>query len=91
LDDHFEPVVDGIVFEMLDRQGRPVRCFVTSVAITVRMGRSPSQEEKVAWFQVNRSEVEAIASRKFDAAMVEVSGDYRVRVNTIDLNINRSG
>jgi hypothetical protein len=50
-----------------------------------------SQEEKVAWFQANRSEVEAIASRKFDAAMVEVSGDYRVRVNTIDLNTNRSG
>jgi Protein of unknown function (DUF1488) len=87
LSDAFHPDVDGIYFGMNDGT-KTVTCMVTYEALQdwVRGAplAAPEQNECVAIFTEERSQIESVASAKYDAGRAEPDGSVRVR--TRDLN-----
>jgi hypothetical protein len=68
LNERYRLALEGIAFGMKDRNGTPVKCFVTNEAITDRLGGVPRLDQQVEWLRGHRREVESIASEKFAAA-----------------------
>jgi hypothetical protein len=74
LNDGFEIELEGIAFGMVDRQGHRWRCLIIDRVLSDAIGGAPTQKDKVAWFQANRSAVERVASNKFDMGAFEKDG-----------------
>jgi hypothetical protein len=83
----FHPDSDGIYFGMKDGT-KTVTCMVTYEALQdwVRGAplAAPEQDECVAIFMEDRSQIERVASARYDAG--DADPDGRVRVRTRDLN-----
>ena len=74
LNDGFETELEGITFSMVDRQGHRWRCLITDQSLKRRRWWRPNAKDKTAWFRVNRSSVERVASNKFDMGAFERDG-----------------
>jgi hypothetical protein len=85
LNEGYSADLEGVAFGMVDTQKSTVRCLVTYEAITDRMRGVPTQNDHVGWFRDNRTEVEEVASKKFDNGETH-SGEFRIRVDSRDLN-----
>jgi hypothetical protein len=82
-DNAYAVELEGVAFGMnVVGTNRPQRCLVTYEALTDAMGGNPNQAEQVEWFRANRSDVEDVASRKFDDDRLE--GNGTIRVNSRD-------
>jgi hypothetical protein len=79
----YQDDLEGIRFGMRDEQ-RTVICLVTDAALTDAMGGNPTQAERSEWFVAHRSDIEEVASSKFDQGALEANGN--IRVDTRDLN-----
>lgn len=74
-EDAYRVDLEGVAFGMLVvGEGRTQRCLVTYEALTDAMGGVPTQDEQVQWFMANRSDIEEVASDKFDNRLVEPDG-----------------
>jgi hypothetical protein len=74
LNDGFETELEGITFSMVDRQGHRWRCLITDRVLSDAVGGAPTRKDKTAWFRVNRSSVERVASNKFAMGAFERDG-----------------
>jgi hypothetical protein len=82
-DEAFSEQLEGVSFGMLNDEGATVPCSVSYEALTDKAGLS-GQEGMLDAFLENRSEIEHIASTKYDAGTIEIDG--RVVVTSPDLN-----
>jgi Protein of unknown function (DUF1488) len=82
-DEAFAEQLEGVSFEMITDKGTIVQCFVSHAALTDK-ARASGQGGMLEAFHAYRSEVEDVASAKYDAGNIEIDG--RVTVSSHDLN-----
>jgi Protein of unknown function (DUF1488) len=82
-DEAFADQLEGISFGMMTDKGTTVQCFVSHASLTHK-ARASGQGGMLEAFHKYRSEVEDIASAKYDAGNIEIDG--RVTVSSHDLN-----
>jgi hypothetical protein len=82
-DEAFDEQLEGISFGMMTDKGTTVQCFVSYAALTDK-ARATGQGGMLEAFHEYRSEIEDIASAKYDAGNIEIDG--RVTVSSHDLN-----
>src|SRR6516165_2458383 len=81
-DSAFDAQLEGVYFGMWNGRS-PIRCFVTHEALTDKTQGS-GQAESLDVFHEYRSEIENLASAKYDAG--KIKGDGLVVVDSPDLN-----
>jgi hypothetical protein len=81
-DSAFEPQLEGVYFGMWNGSST-VRCFVTRAALTDK-AQGSGQAESLHIFHEYRSEIENLASAKYDAG--KITSDGVVVVDSPDLN-----
>jgi Protein of unknown function (DUF1488) len=81
-DSAFDPQLEGVYFGMWNGSST-VRCFVTRAALTDK-AKDSNQAESLHIFHEYRSEIENLASAKYDAG--KITSDGVVVVDSPDLN-----
>jgi Protein of unknown function (DUF1488) len=81
-DSAFDPQLEGVYFGMWNGSST-VRCFVTRAALTDK-AQDLNQAESLHIFHEYRSEIENLASAKYDAG--KITSDGVVVVDSPDLN-----
>jgi hypothetical protein len=81
-DSAFDAQLEGIYFGMWNGS-RPVRCFVSHDALTDK-AQGSGQAESLDVFHEYRSEIENLASAKYDAG--QIKSDGLVVIDSADLN-----
>jgi hypothetical protein len=81
-DSAFDAQLEGVYFGMWNGRS-PVRCFVTHEALTDK-AQGSGQAESLDVFHESRSEIENLASAKYDAG--KIKSDGLVVVDSPDLN-----
>ena len=82
-DEAFAVELEGVSFGMMTDKGATVPCFVSYEALTDK-ARASGQGGMLEAFHEYRSEIEDIASAKYDAGNIEIDG--LVVVTSPDLN-----
>jgi hypothetical protein len=82
-DEAFADQLEGVSFGMMTDKGTTVQCFVSHATLTDK-ARASGQGAMLEAFHKYRSEVEDIASAKYDAGNIEIDG--RVTVSSHDIN-----
>jgi hypothetical protein len=82
-DEAFADQVEGVCFGMMTDKGATVQCFVSHATLTDK-ARPSGQGAMLEAFHKYRSEVEDIASAKYDSGNIEIDG--RITVSSHDLN-----
>jgi Protein of unknown function (DUF1488) len=82
-DEAFAEELEGVSFGMMTDKGATVPCFVYHEALTDK-ARTAGQGGMLEAFHEYRSEIEDIASAKYDAGNIEIDG--RVVVTSPELN-----
>jgi hypothetical protein len=82
-DQAFADQLEGVSFGIMTDGGTTVQCFVSHAALTDK-ARASGQRGFLEAFHKYRSEVEDIASAKYDAGNIEIDG--RVTVSSHDLD-----
>jgi hypothetical protein len=82
-DEAFADQLEGVCFGMMTDKGTTVQCFVSHATLTDK-ARASGQGAMLEAFHKYRSEVEVIASAKYDAGNIEIDG--RITVSSHDLN-----
>ncbi len=81
-DSAFDAQLEGVYFGMWNGS-RPVRCFVSHDALTDK-AQGSGQAESLDVFHEYRSEIENLASAKYDAG--QIKSDGLVVIDSADLN-----
>ena len=84
LSEGFDDQLEGVYFGMKDGSGNNIRCFVRAEALEDASIALGDQEDQKATFLVCRSDIEAIASSKYAAGLIE--GDVTIIITSRDLN-----
>jgi hypothetical protein len=82
-DEAFAEQLEGVSFDMMTDKGTTVQCFVSHAALTDK-ARASRQGGMLEAFNEYRSEIEDVASAKYDAGNIEIDG--RITVSSHDLN-----